>query len=140
MISWASLAFQPVFTATAANVGYGWWSHDVGGHYFGSKDDELATRWTQLGVFSPIMRLHNYESAFVSKEPWRFGERAERIMTGFLRLRHRLVPYLYTMNRRAHRDGEPLVQPMYYDHPAEPAAYAVPTSSPSATGCSSPRS
>jgi nitroreductase len=126
VISWASLAFQPVFTATAANVGYGWWSHDVGGHYFGSKDDELTVRWTQLGVFSPIMRLHNYESAFVSKEPWRFGERAERIMTGFLRLRHRLVPYLYTMNRRAHRDGEPLVQPMYYDHPAEQAAYAVP--------------
>jgi len=126
VISWASLAFQPVFTATAANVGYGWWSHDVGGHYFGSKDDELTVRWTQLGVFSPVMRLHNYESAFVSKEPWRFGERAERIMTGFLRLRHRLVPYLYTMNRRAHRDGEPLVQPMYYDHPEEPAAYAVP--------------
>ncbi|MDT7580031.1 MAG: hypothetical protein QOK35_1295, partial [Pseudonocardiales bacterium] len=126
VISWASLDFQPSFTATASNVGYGWWSHDVGGHYFGSKDDELTVRWTQLGVFSPIMRLHNYESAFVSKEPWRFGERAERIMTRFLRLRHRLVPYLYTMNRRAHRDGEPLVQPMYYEHPDERAAYAVP--------------
>jgi Glycosyl hydrolases family 31 len=46
-------------------------------------------------------------------------------MTRFLRLRHRLVPYLYTMNRRAHRDGEPLVQPLYYDHPEEQAAYAV---------------
>jgi alpha-glucosidase (family GH31 glycosyl hydrolase) len=126
VITWASLDFQPYFTATAANVGYGWWSHDVGGHYYGAKDDELTVRWTQLGVFSPIMRLHNNQSPFVSKEPWRFGEQAERIMTAFLRLRHRLVPYLHAMNRRAHRDGLPLVQPMYHEHPEEPAAYEVP--------------
>jgi alpha-glucosidase (family GH31 glycosyl hydrolase) len=126
VISWASLDFQPSFTATASNVGYGWWSHDVGGHYFGVKDDELMVRWTQLGVFSPITRLHSSESPFNSREPWRFGERAERIVTRFLRLRHRLVPYLHTMNRRAHRDGAPLVSPMYYDHPDDEAAYAVP--------------
>ena len=46
-------------------------------------------------------------------------------MTRFLRLRHRLVPYLHTMNRRAHLDGEPLVQPMYYDHPDDLDAYRV---------------
>ena len=59
VITWASLDFQPYFTATASNVGYGWWSHDIGGHFFGGKDDELTVRWTQLGVFSPIMRLHS---------------------------------------------------------------------------------
>ena len=57
--SWASLDFQPYFTATAANLGYGWWSHDIGGHMFGVRDDELVTRWFQLGVFSPINRLHS---------------------------------------------------------------------------------
>ena len=31
------------FTATASNIGYGWWSHDIGGHFKGYKDDELAT-------------------------------------------------------------------------------------------------
>ena len=126
MVTWASLDFQPYFTATASNVGYGWWSHDVGGHFFGYKDDELAVRWTQFGVFSPITRLHSSDSPFNTREPWRFGERAQRIMTAFLRLRHRLVPYLHTMNRRAHRDGEPLVQPMYYDHPDDDDAYRVP--------------
>ena len=50
---------SPYFTATASNIGYGWWSHDIGGHMFGGKDDELATRWVQLGVFSPILRLHS---------------------------------------------------------------------------------
>ena len=47
-------------------------------------------------------------------------------MTDFLRLRHQLLPYLATMNLRAHAEGEPIVQPMYYDHPDEPAAYDVP--------------
>jgi hypothetical protein len=125
VITWASLDFQPYFTATASNVGYGWWSHDIGGHFFGYKDDELAVRWTQFGVFAPITRLHSSDSPFNSREPWRFGDRARRIMTRFLALRHRLVPYLYTMNRRAHADGEPLVQPMYYEHPDVPDAYRV---------------
>ena len=136
MITWASLDFQPYFTATASNVGYGWWSHDVGGHFFGYKDDELAVRWTQFGVFAPITRLHSSDSPFNTREPWRYGERARRVMTGFLRLRHRLVPYLYTMNRRAHVDGEPLVQPMYYDAPGRrrrlPGAQPVPVRRPAA--------
>ena len=45
IVSWESLAFQPCFTAVAANVGYGWWSHDIGGHMNGVEDPELYTRW-----------------------------------------------------------------------------------------------
>src|SRR5215469_2514183 len=59
IVSCASLEFQPEFTNCAANIGYGWRSHDIGGHMQGIKDDELATRWVQYGVFSPIMRLHS---------------------------------------------------------------------------------
>lgn len=114
VISWDSLAFQPYFTATAANIGYGWWSHDIGGHMFGVKDDELATRWVQLGCFSPVNRLHSTLNPFNSKEPWRFNPVAERVQTEFLRMRHRLVPYLYTMNERAHREGRPIVEPLYW--------------------------
>ena len=47
VISWASLRFQPEFTASAANIGYGWWSHDIGGHWDGRKDVELAVRWAR---------------------------------------------------------------------------------------------
>jgi len=126
VISWASLDFQPYFTATAANIGYGWWSHDIGGHMFGTKDDELATRWLQLGMFSPITRLHSGLSPFNSKEPWRYGAAAQAVMTDFLRLRHRLLPYLHTMNHLAAREGSPLVQPMYWQHPEDAEAYQVP--------------
>jgi len=126
VISWESLAFQPRFTACASNVGYGWWSHDVGGHFRGTKDDELIARWVQLGVFSPINRLHSSASDFNSKEPWRFGAEARLVLTEFLRLRHQLVPYLYCMNVRAHYQGEPLVQPLYYADPEEEDAYRFP--------------
>jgi hypothetical protein len=127
VVSWASLAFQPYFTATASNIGYGWWSHDIGGHMFGTKDDELAARWVQLGVFSPILRLHSSENRFNSKEPWRFGTEARDAMVSALRLRHRLVPYLHTMNWRAARECIPLVQPMYYAYPDSAEAYQVPS-------------
>jgi hypothetical protein len=121
--TWASLDFQPEFTATASNIGYGWWSHDIGGHMGGFKDDELATRWVQLGIFSPINRLHSVLSPFTSKEPWQFGREAEQAMTAALRLRHRLLPYLHTMNHRAAHQGVPLVTPMYYQHPWAEEAY-----------------
>ncbi|MFP5417084.1 MAG: TIM-barrel domain-containing protein [Actinomycetes bacterium] len=115
--SWESLNFQPYFTATAANVGYGWWSHDIGGHMFGTRDDEMVARWFQFGVFSPINRLHSTASMFQGKEPWNFGTQAASVMAECLRLRHRLLPYLYTMNERAHRLGEPLVRPLYHADP-----------------------
>ena len=126
VISWASLAFQPHFTAAAANIGYGWWSHDVGGHMFGAKDDELATRWVQLGTFSPVLRLHSSNNPFLTKEPWSYGPEHAAVQTDFLRLRHRLVPYLHTMNHRAARQGVPLVTPMYHRWSRNPEAYRVP--------------
>lgn len=125
LVSWASLAFQPEFTATASNIGYGWWSHDIGGHMMGVKDDELTARWVQLGAFSPILRLHSGSNPFATKEPWAFGPQTAAVMTDYLRLRHRLLPYLHTMNHLA-AAGRPLVRPMYWDLPENPAAYGVP--------------
>ncbi|MDR1105253.1 MAG: hypothetical protein LBL44_02750, partial [Treponema sp.] len=126
IITWESLDFQPRFTASASNMAYGWWSHDIGGHMKGYRDDELTARWVQLGVFSPVNRLHSSNNAFSSKEPWTYSQPAAGIIAEYLRLRHRLVPYLYAMNRRAAFEGEPLVQPMYYAEPEQEEAYRVP--------------
>ncbi len=116
LITWDSLKFQPYFTANASNIGYGWWSHDIGGHMFGYRDQELATRWVQFGTFSPINRLHSSDSEFLGKEPWKFNKISEISMKKFLKLRHELIPYLYTMNYRTSEFGEPLVQPLYYNY------------------------
>jgi len=125
VVSWESLAFQPEFTATASNVGYCWWSHDIGGHTRGVRDDELATRWVQFGVLSPIMRLHSANNPFIRKEPWLFPAEHRRAMGDALRFRHRLVPYLHTMNHLA-AAGTPLVRPMYHLEPYRGEAYSVP--------------
>lgn len=115
--TWSSLHFQPWFTATAANIGYGWWSHDIGGHMFGERDDEMVARWFQLGTWSPINRLHSTSSPFQGKEPWNFGGPAASVMADALRLRHRLIPWLYTMNERAHRLSEPIARPVHHLDP-----------------------
>ena len=125
-VCWESLAFQPYFTANASNAGYSWWSHDIGGHCFGIRDDELYIRWLQFGVFSPIMRLHSTKNEFLGKEPWKFSKETEKDAVSALRFRHRLIPYIYTMNMRTHRDGRPLIEPMYYEYPENEEAYDVP--------------
>lgn len=125
VVSWASLAFQPEFTATASNIGYSWWSHDIGGHTRGVRDDELATRWVQFGVFSPVMRLHSANNPFIRKEPWVFPAEHRAAMNQALRFRHRMVPYLHTMNHHA-AAGVPLVRPMYHLEPRRHEAYTVP--------------
>ena len=116
IIEWSSLAFQPYFTATAANVAYGWWSHDIGGHFFEDGTPELYLRWVQFGVFSPIFRLHSTNRPALERRPWAKPERIYHAARDAMQLRHRLIPYIYSMAWRAHRTGLSLVTPMYYGH------------------------
>ncbi len=122
--TWESLHFQPYFTNTAANAGYTWWSHDIGGHQFGVQDDELYVRWLQYGVFSPINRLHSSCNEFMGKEPWKRSFAANAVSEKFLRLRHQLIPYLYSAAWKTHSQGDPLCAPMYYDYDTEEAYQA----------------
>ncbi|MHA1602410.1 MAG: TIM-barrel domain-containing protein [Promethearchaeota archaeon] len=122
-ISWESLAFQPYFTSTASNVGYSWWSHDIGGHMNGHGDTELYVRWFQFGVFSPIFRLHSTKNTYIEKLPWNFNAEIYRIVKIFMQLRHALIPYIYTMAWRNYKEAIPLIQPLYYNHPENNNAY-----------------
>jgi len=122
-ITWESLDFQPRFTATAANIGYGWWSHDIGGHMHGAFDPELTVRWVQFGTFSPVMRLHSSNNPFMNKEPWMFSTEKAEIMKNFLRLRHRLVPWLYSQNVKCSTEGSILLRPLYYECPDDWSLY-----------------
>lgn len=124
--TWESLDFQPYFTSTASNIAYSWWSHDIGGHCRGYRDDELYLRWLQYGVFSPIMRLHSTSNELMGKEPWMYDRFTENCATDFLRLRHKLIPYIYTMNKRTATQGRCLIEPMYYHNPKDERAYKAP--------------
>ncbi|MDD7245570.1 MAG: glycoside hydrolase family 31 protein [Eubacteriales bacterium] len=120
---WSSLRRQPYFTNNAANIGYTWWSHDIGGHMLGVRDDELYLRWVQYGVFSPINRLHSSNSDLMGKEPWAYRADVCHFAEEALRFRHKLVPYLYTMNYKTCSEGRALCEPMYYAYPCDEDAY-----------------
>jgi alpha-glucosidase (family GH31 glycosyl hydrolase) len=114
VIEWSSLAFQPYFTATAANVAYGWWSHDIGGHFYEDGTPELYLRWVQFGVFSPIFRLHSTNRPALERRPWAKPKRIYHAARNAMQLRHALIPYIYSMSWRAHQTGISVVTPMYY--------------------------
>lgn len=114
LITWKTLKFLPYFTATASNIGYGWWSHDIGGHFCGVKDDELYLRSVQYGVFSPILRLHSCNDEMMSKEPWNYRNGIGELAIKWLKYRHSLIPFLYSLAYKCHTQGDLLVEPMYY--------------------------
>jgi alpha-glucosidase (family GH31 glycosyl hydrolase) len=123
LVRWSALAFQPRFTATAANVAYGWWSHDIGGHMFKDKTPELYLRWVQFGVFSPIFRLHSTNKPALDRRPWGKPERIYHAARDAMQLRHALIPYIYSMAWRAHQTGISLVTPMYYGDMTDASAF-----------------
>ena len=122
---WDSLAFQPWFTATAANVGYAYWSHDIGGHQPGKVDPELYTRWIQFGIFSPILRTHTTKNAEAERRIWAYPEPYSDTMREAFQLRYAMQPYLYTEARRTYDTGIAFDRPLYYDFPEAPEAYTT---------------
>ena len=124
VISWKSLDFQPYFNATASNVLYGYWSHDIGGHMNANRiDPELYIRWLQFGALSPILRTHSTKSSALDKEPWAFDHQHFSIIRNTILERYRMAPYIYTMARRAYDEGLSLCRPLYYEWPENEEAY-----------------
>ncbi|MDO5393940.1 MAG: glycoside hydrolase family 31 protein [Mycoplasmatota bacterium] len=115
-ISWDALKKLPFMYLNAANIGVSWWSHDVGGNHGGIEDGELYVRYLQLSTFSPILRFHAARGTYYKKEPWLWDVKTEQIATDYLRLRHRLIPYLYTEAYNYTKSGTPLIQPFYYNY------------------------
>ncbi|HEU5452636.1 MAG TPA: TIM-barrel domain-containing protein [Terriglobales bacterium] len=120
---WDSLAFQPYFTATAANVLYGYWSHDIGGHMPGVVAPELYARWIQWGAFSPILRTHTTKNPDAERRIWAYPYDYARVMREAYVLRYALIPYIYTSARESYDTGVAMLHPLYYDYPEAPEAY-----------------
>ncbi len=118
-----TLAFQPYFTATASNVGYGYWGHDLGGHQQSNGNNpELFLRWIQFGVFSPLLRTHATSDESIERRIWKYPN--FNLMLDAFELRYALVPYIYTYAREAYDTGVSLCRPLYYDHPEADEAYS----------------
>ncbi len=116
-VSWKTLRYLPFYNSMSANIGLSWWSHDIGGYEDGIEDKELYTRYVQLGVYSPIFRLASKEGHYYKREPWKWDNNTKTIVRDYTRMRHKLIPYIYTEAYKYSKLGYPLVQPIYYKNP-----------------------
>lgn len=120
-------------------------SHDVGGfdfspHYFDDsfevdfnasydvdkkesfpKDEVVYARWMQVGVFSSHVRAHGKQA----REPWTFGTEVEEISLKYLKLRYRLLPYIYSQAVLSTCTGIPMTRAMILEFQDDPTTRHV---------------
>ena len=122
--TFGTLAFEPYFTATASNVCFGYWGHDLGGHFqFDGNDPELYLRWCQYGVFTPIFRTHATNFEGIERRIWKYSNFTSLRNTVYLR--YQLLPYIYNAARQAYDTGVSICRPLYYDYPEANPAYTI---------------
>ena len=117
IVSWDTLKMIPFHNALASNIGVSYWAHDIGGYYKGTEDNELYTRYVQLGVFSPILKFGADKGKYYKREPWKWSIKTYSIVKKYLQLRHQLIPYLYAEAYKYHQYGMPMVMPIYHKFP-----------------------
>ncbi|KOS17078.1 Glucosidase 2 subunit alpha [Escovopsis weberi] len=123
LAAWDHLGASIPMTLNQGISGFPFAGADVGG-FFGNPDKDLVTRWYQAGAFYPFFRGHAHIDSR-RREPYLIGEPYTAIITAALRLRYSLLPSWYTAFFHAHRDGSPIVRPMFWSHPSEEGALAV---------------
>lgn len=121
--TWEHLAMSIAQLQNLGLSGIGWSGVDIGGFY-GDSNGELLTRWVEWGIFQAFCRNHA-EKMTRHQEPWVFGEPYTSICRDMLKFRQRLIPYLYTLFEECHRTGQPLLRPLFWEHPEDTTAYTV---------------
>jgi alpha-glucosidase (family GH31 glycosyl hydrolase) len=117
--TWNMLAFQSTFTIREANIGIPYVSHDIGSYHGSHLSDDMYMRWIQFGTFQPVFRLHSKRG---ERLPWQYPN-VKREAEDFIRLRHALVPYTYTLAHESSIGGLPIVRGMYWYYPEAEEAY-----------------
>lgn len=112
--SWETLREQVVVGQGVCLSGQQYWTTDIGG-FCPHKDfsSELFIRWFEWGTFCPIFRTHGTRAG---NEPWSFGENVEKIITKYINLRYKLMPYIYSCSRKVTENGRPIMRAMCMDY------------------------
>jgi len=139
--AWDALKRQIPTGLDFAASGFAYWSNDTGGWQYlpaqhhpahpplldpsdardnvGGYDDypELYTRWFEYASFLPIFRTHGSR---LYNEVWSYGKQAEPILIEYLKLRYRLMPYIYSLGFNTYRTGAPFMRALFMDFPHDP--------------------
>ena len=112
---WSSLRQSVSMLLGLGISGFPYVGSDIGG-FVRMPSAELCTRWLQVGVFSPFMRMHT-ENATPDKEPWSFGWQYEKTNKRAIELRYELLPYIYNVMQQASATGVPALRPLFLEYP-----------------------
>ncbi len=94
---------------------------DVDGIFGGSP--ETYTRDLQWKCFTPVLYAMNGWAGKISKSPWAYEEPYISINRDYLKLKMRLMPYMYRYTREAYDTGAPIVRGMLWDFPNDPKTW-----------------
>jgi len=112
--TWETLALSIPMFQTLGLSGETFVGSDVGG-FMGRGNGELLVRSYEVSFLAPFCRNHKTIDGY-DQEPWRFGKYYEDIIRKYLKLRYRLLPFLYTVLEEAHRTGVPLFRPLVLNY------------------------
>jgi alpha-glucosidase len=112
--TWEAMALSIPMFQTLGLSGVPFVGTDIGG-FIGRSNPELLTRWYEAGFLTPMCRNHMQIDSY-DHEPWRFGKYYEDIIRKYLKLRYRLLPFLYTNLEEAHRTGVPPFRPLLLNY------------------------
>jgi alpha-glucosidase len=121
--SWETLRYNIKMGLGLALSGVSNTGHDIGGFSGPAPNAELLVRWTAFGVFMPRFSIHSWNDDGTVNEPWMHPE-ATPFVRDLIKLRLTLAPHLYTLLHAYHRDYEPVIRPILYDFPDDPACLA----------------
>jgi alpha-glucosidase len=97
--------------------------HDIGGFAGPVPDAELLVRWVQSATFSPRFIMNSWKAGGEVNTPWLHPD-VTPIIRDWIRLRYRLLPYLYTLYWRAAEFSEPMLRPTFYEFDGDPRTFA----------------
>jgi len=117
--TWGGLQSQPEIALSMGMQGLAYMHSDLGGFASANLDDELYVRWLQYGVFQPVFRPHAQEE--VASEPVFRAAKAKALAKAAIELRYRMLPYNYTLAYDNHMTGMPLMRPLTFAEPDNPA-------------------
>ena len=128
--SWNDMRMQMPAGLNYSMSGIPFWGMDIGGFSVMGKfyDEanaeewrELQTRWHQFGTFVPLFRTHGQ---WPRRELWNIapeGSQAYESILWYMRLRYRLMPYLYSLAGAVHFEDYTLMRGLPMDFPDDPA-------------------
>lgn len=91
---------------------------DVPG-FCGEATPELAVDWHKAGFLFPFFRNHSANLA-PKQEPWQFEKPYREVMAHYIRLRYKLLPYLYNCFFEHAASGDPILRTLFYEFPEDP--------------------